>query len=120
MSTETESSTMKLILLLGVLVELTCVYAEKPGVCPKERDATLVPCTPTCNSDDNCSGIEKCCITSCAGTSCKIPDGKAGSCPAASEVQCTKSISCSSDTDCDNEQKCCGSSCNTLICSNPV
>ncbi|KAM4021921.1 WAP four-disulfide core domain protein 12-like [Anomaloglossus baeobatrachus] len=130
---EPESSTMKHYLLLAFLLELTCIHgaevtqspgpADKPGLCPQERDLVLVSCTKKCFSDSECEGVRKCCTTSCNGAQCQMPYNKAGSCPApeiVSGATCDEIKHCSSDNNCNGEQKCCNNACSGSSCQNPV
>lgn len=46
--------------------------ALKQGFCPREFPRQKV-CDLACDSDDNCPGIFKCCITDCGGRACVKP-----------------------------------------------
>ncbi|XP_069824797.1 waprin-Phi2-like [Dendropsophus ebraccatus] len=127
---------MKLYLLLAFLVELTCVGGasvtspsptvvptNKTGTCPTLGSFPLGICSRRCNDDSDCSGVRKCCKTSCNGYQCQIPDYKPGSCPPVEIINgttCDPSLQCLSDSKCEEDLKCCPNSCNHLSCQNKV
>uniref|UniRef100_A0A670ZLW5 WAP domain-containing protein n=1 Tax=Pseudonaja textilis TaxID=8673 RepID=A0A670ZLW5_PSETE len=96
--------------------------AEKAGVCPQaELERPDGNCTEECQSDARCEGNQKCCRTGC-GTSCRIPDEKAGSCPDVDMPIPPLGIcrtTCQSDSNCPNIKKCCKNGCGFMSCSTP-
>uniref|UniRef100_A0AAU6NSY4 Waprin-Phi1-like protein transcript variant X1 n=1 Tax=Micrurus mipartitus TaxID=430902 RepID=A0AAU6NSY4_MICMP len=101
----------------------TTAVAEKAGICPQaESESPNGNCTEECQSDARCEGNQKCCRTGC-GTSCRIPDGKAGSCPDMSMPIPPLGICrtlCQKDSDCPDVKKCCLNGCGFMTCTRPV
>ncbi|KFD69562.1 hypothetical protein M514_18178 [Trichuris suis] len=95
----------------------TCVEpAPKPGAVVKPGSCPAVPFGPVglanfCQSDSDCEGSLKCCVTS-VGYECASPveeslrPSKRGICPWPSSVM-EKGRLCSSDGDCQGSRKCC-------------
>ncbi|KFD52105.1 hypothetical protein M513_06950 [Trichuris suis] len=84
--------------------------SAKPGTCPAYPFGH-VGLAMFCQTDFDCKGTLKCCITS-VGYNCTLPveesqgGNKPGQCPAAPAIT-GKALLCRSDDDCDGADKCC-------------
>ncbi|KFD54082.1 hypothetical protein M513_05101 [Trichuris suis] len=82
----------------------------KPGTCPPYPMGP-VGAALFCQTDDDCQGIQKCCMTK-VGYECTAPmehsqdPNKPGECPAEPAIA-GKALLCRSDKDCDGSEKCC-------------
>ncbi|XP_055955488.1 keratin-associated protein 10-7 [Patella vulgata] len=92
---------------------------SKPGVCPVSVGPPVESCpspplTNQCNIDDDCSGDQKCCSSTC-GRVCDLVKPKPGFCPnlprSAFFVKCVPFSRCDNDGDCPSRQKCCERGC---------
>ncbi|UYV78374.1 hypothetical protein LAZ67_16001118 [Cordylochernes scorpioides] len=54
--------------------ERNIVVLEKNGTCPPVMEASS--CEGSCDSDEDCVGVQKCCLNSCGTRSCLNPQGK--------------------------------------------
>lgn len=65
---------IKIITLILTFITICNAQFEtriKPGDCPPPTSVGI--CNLTCRRDVECSGHEKCCPTSCGGTTCIMP-----------------------------------------------
>ncbi|KAM6453719.1 elafin-like [Liasis olivaceus] len=90
----------------------------KPGACPVQYTVCRAA-FDTCEKDDECPGIKRCCEGSC-GTLCRTPEQeKPKSCPEdVTECPINAPYECNNDSECKHTKKCCFSKC-ALRCVNP-
>lgn len=95
---------------------------DKAGFCPFIPTSLSSSCQQSCQLDDSCPGIMKCCQNGCS-RKCYNPVAmppavsKAGYCPAStSNLQCDEP--CTSDGSCEGNKKCCQLSCG-MSCVDP-